>query len=123
MAQRKKASEIDVEKVEVADIDADLPASLQAADDAIGKGIVERGRTVEVPTGEKEMRGFDREGNALYRPVMRRYGPGQEVELPMREIRRLRELGFLTDPNRRITTLEERRARATQEGAHSYVRQ
>ncbi|MBK3798264.1 hypothetical protein GAY33_03245 [Azospirillum brasilense] len=46
------------------------------------KAIVARGRTVV--SGGKD------------------YGPGEEIELPMHEIERLRHTGFLVDPNKLV---------------------
>ena len=62
---------------------------------------VRPGRSVDVPDSiEKRAVGYDRDtGKSIYAAVQHRYGPGQQVELPVSEIRRLRGLGFLVDPN------------------------
>jgi hypothetical protein len=62
---------------------------------------VRTGRSVDVPDPiEKRAVGYDRDtGKPIYAAVQHRYGPGQQVELPVSEIRRLRGLGFLVDPN------------------------
>ena len=62
--------------------------------------VVEKGRTVEAPTGELKWVGYDREGNNLFGPILSTFGPGQKVHLPVPEIKRLQVLGFLVDPDR-----------------------
>lgn len=60
---------------------------------------VARGRSVDVPSGERRKVGHDPvTGEAIFAAVQRRYAEGQQVELPRSQITRLRELGFLTDP-------------------------
>lgn len=57
---------------------------------------VARGRQVHVPTDQKRAVGYDRDsGEMIYAAVQRHYMPGEQVELPISEIRRLRGLGFL----------------------------
>jgi hypothetical protein len=51
--------------------------------------------------GEKVFRGFDSRGEALYRAVAKRFGPGSE--LPASEVERLQGLGFLEDPSKLVT--------------------
>jgi len=64
--------------------------------------VVERGRTVECPIpDEKKFVGYDKEGKSVYGPKLTHYGPGSKVYLPVPEIIRLRELGFLVDPNKK----------------------
>jgi hypothetical protein len=60
--------------------------------------VVARGRTImgSVP-GQVKFVGHDREGNKVYGPIYRVFGPGQEIELPVAECQRLRGLGFLVD--------------------------
>ena len=62
---------------------------------------VRMGRSVDVPDPvEKRAVGYDRDSGAMiFAAVQHRYGPGQQVELPVSEIRRLRGLGFLVDPS------------------------
>ena len=62
--------------------------------------IVARGRSIDAPTEQRRAVGYDPvKGEQLYAAVQRRYGPGERIELPISEIRRLRELGFLVDPD------------------------
>jgi hypothetical protein len=64
------------------------------------RGVVARGRTVHVPTDQKVLAGYERETNRpIERIVCERRGPGETVELPGSEVKRLRALGFLVDPD------------------------
>ena len=62
---------------------------------------VARSRSIDVPGPvEKRAVGYDRDSGAMiYAAVQKRYGPGQQVELTVRECRRLRGLGFLVSPD------------------------
>jgi hypothetical protein len=72
-------------------------------------GIVAPGRTVEAPViGKKKFVGFDKQtGVRVYGPLLNRFGPNQSVTLPVSEITRLRELGFLLDPNKQRRTAKD----------------
>jgi hypothetical protein len=61
---------------------------------------VARGRTVvaEHPT-DVEMFAHPEDGRPITRPVSVTYNPGDEVELPAEEAKRLTRLGFLVDPD------------------------
>jgi len=86
-----------------------------------GRATVERGRTIEcaveidkslsieeqVNRGQKRFVGYDKEGRSIYGPVYTYFGPGQEVVLPISEIARLKELGFLVDPRKTIKTQQD----------------
>jgi hypothetical protein len=63
---------------------------------------VARGRSVDMPSpgAKQEQTGFDlAEKRPVFRLPQTRYGPGQVVKLPRSEVRRLRALGFLVDPD------------------------
>ena len=65
------------------------------------RGVVARGRTVHVPTGQKKPVGTNPEtGATVYGSVTKEFGPGEEVTLAEHEIIELRDKGFLIDPNR-----------------------
>jgi hypothetical protein len=95
-----------------------------------GKGIVAPGRTVEAAIpGSRRFVGYssDGSGTAIYGPEYTHYGPGQEVEIPLRDLERLKELGFIVDPKRRLdlpaqgrpaTERQATATRARQNGAH-----
>lgn len=59
---------------------------------------VARGRSIEVPTEEKVTIGLAENGQPITRLATRLYLAGETVELPIDEIDRLRELGYLADP-------------------------
>lgn len=64
-----------------------------------GKAVVARGRSIDVPVpGKTVVVGTDDNGRALSRAVTRHYVTGQEVELPLEEIKALRKSGYLVDP-------------------------
>jgi hypothetical protein len=65
------------------------------------KGTVARGHSVEVPEGPRFVRGSDG-GVPVYARRCKRLGPGSVIELPEDEINRLKELGFLENPYRRL---------------------
>lgn len=66
------------------------------------RATVARGRSVDVPlAGKREVAGYDKEtGKPMHRPVMKQFGPGQDVELPADEVATLRKSGHLVDPDR-----------------------
>jgi hypothetical protein len=67
----------------------------------LARGIVARGRTIVVQTNERIVIGTHPEtGKAVTGFKMKDAGPGEEVTLPESEIKTLRSLGFLIDPNR-----------------------
>ena len=63
------------------------------------RGMVARGRTVVAATGEKRVGGYAQDGKAIMAPVLKTFGPHQEVELPEAEIVALRKSGHLVDPD------------------------
>jgi hypothetical protein len=64
-------------------------------------GIVADGHTVDVPTGEKVVCGFDAVfARSVFRSVCKSFRPGETVTLPRSEIRRLQQLGFIVDPDK-----------------------
>jgi hypothetical protein len=70
-------------------------------------GTVASGRTVELPTGERVFRCFNAHGEALYRPIIKQFRPGQEVTLPEGEFCRLQQLGFIEIPGMVVRTEAE----------------
>ena len=64
----------------------------------LAKGIVAKGRTVEVPSDQRRIAGYTADGKPVHRTMQRLAGPGEEVELPTSEIAYLRASGFLVDP-------------------------
>lgn len=64
------------------------------------KAIVARGRSVEVSVGRKIVgqAGDGKDREAVYGPVTKVFTAGQEVELPVDEVARLRKIGYLVDP-------------------------
>jgi hypothetical protein len=111
-----------------------LQRNFGSDDVEMGRAIVERGRTVEcaveidkslsigeqVSLGQKKFVGYDREGRSIYGPVTTHFGPGQEVVLPLSEIGRLRELGFLVDPRKVYNDGVKSQSKSTDE-PHSRV--
>ena len=72
------------------------------------RGVVARGRTVEVPDASQSITvGTTEDGKPIKRAGRRFFGPGREVELPAEEIKALRERGFLIDPDRTEPPLAE----------------
>src|SRR5437016_1579137 len=69
------------------------------------RAIVARGKTVVVPDPKKTApTGWDKEAKeTVMRAVVVEYSEDQEVELPADEVTRLRTLGFLVDPTRKLT--------------------
>jgi hypothetical protein len=63
------------------------------------RATVARGRTVMAPTSEKRLATYTPEGKPVHVAVLKEFGPGHEVELPVDEIVRLRAAGFLFDPS------------------------
>ena len=86
-------------------------------DQEMGRATVAPGRSVHCPVpGKKEFFKYDKDGNAVYRPVSRSYGPNEVVTLPLEEIDRLRGLGFLLDPDKKYRTHKD--VAATQGRVH-----
>jgi hypothetical protein len=54
------------------------------------------------PTEKKVIGSNPETGQPIYGPVMRTFGPGQEVTIPVAEIASLRERGFLLDPSKSV---------------------
>lgn len=74
----------------------------------MGRGVVERGKTVCVPQGSKTVGHMRESGREIKGPARYiEFGPGQEVELPVEEIKFLRERGFLIDPDKKLTPKHE----------------
>jgi hypothetical protein len=76
---------------------------------------VARGRTICVPDPTQPSVFAGREPDThreLFAPGLRDFGPGEEVELPRDEVKRLRELGFLTDPDAKEVIIEDGRTHA-----------
>ena len=76
----------------------------------LSRGIVARGRTIDVgdPTAPKLIAGYSPDtGKPMTKLATRTYGPGQEVELPVLEIKSLRERGFLIDPDMTVPPLAD----------------
>jgi hypothetical protein len=74
------------------------------------KAIVARGRTVCVPDPTKPPAFVGREFEThreIFAPGLRDIGPGEEVELPRDEVRRLRGLGVLVDPDAKAVLRED----------------
>jgi hypothetical protein len=96
-------------KMQTSIVERALREEEQARKIPMATAIIERGHTVEcaVP-GERNFVGYttDEHGNSrtVYGPVYTKYGPGSEVTLPLSEINRLRELGFLVDPKKTYKT-------------------
>jgi hypothetical protein len=61
---------------------------------------VARGRTVLVATGKRKVVGIDKDGSKVYGPISIRRGPGEQIELPGDEVKRLQAGGYLVDPER-----------------------
>lgn len=87
-------------------------------DTEMGTATVAKGRTVHCPApGETAFVAYDKEGEPVFGPVLKYFGPDETVELPVREIIRLRGLGFLTDPDKRFRTHKDI---AAAQGHHSH---
>lgn len=64
------------------------------------RATVAQGRTVvAADPANQVVIGYDSEGKAIRRARSIIFSPGQEVELPADEVKRLRKVGFLVDPN------------------------
>lgn len=65
------------------------------------RATVARGRTVVVPDPDSkiEVIGYSERGEPVSGLATTEYGPGEEVLITEREAKRLRELGYLVDPN------------------------
>jgi hypothetical protein len=99
---------------------ADPNQSNQNRGEKMARGIVARGRSIDVPdpSAPKQTVGYSAEGKPFTKSAIRQYGPGMEVELPVQEIASLRERGFLTDPDRTLPPLAEG-PRFTETGHHA----
>jgi hypothetical protein len=64
------------------------------------QAIVARGRSVIVPTGKRKVVGQDKDGNRIYGPTSKMIGPNQQIMLPADEVKSLRDLGYLFDPDK-----------------------
>lgn len=62
------------------------------------RGVVARGRTVIAATGEKRIGKYSEDGKPIMVPILKTFGPDQEIELPAPEIAWLRSIGHLIDP-------------------------
>jgi hypothetical protein len=83
------------------------------------RGIVARGRSVDVPDSSvRQTIGYNAEGKPVTKAAIRTYLPGQELQLPEREILSLRERGFLLDPDQSVPELAEG-PRFTENGPHA----
>ena len=78
-------------------IEIEPPIGPDQIDETPTTGRVAQGRTIETPTGEQAFRCLNARGEPVYRPVLKRHGPGEIVTLPKFEIERLQQLGFLED--------------------------
>ena len=83
---------------------APAPVAQAAAEPAtsaskLARGTVAKGRTVMAQTGERRTINYTADGTPITRLAEQAYRPGQEIELPEHEIKRLRAAGFLVDPN------------------------
>lgn len=64
------------------------------------KATVARGRSVDVPIqGKTIVVGTTEDGKPVTRVPTKHYIAGQEVELPLDEVRRLQASGYLVDPD------------------------
>jgi hypothetical protein len=64
------------------------------------KAIVARGRCIDVPHAtQRETVGFGADGKPIKRAVTKQFVAGDEVELPVDDIARLRMLGYLIYPD------------------------
>ena len=88
--------------------------------DRTARGIVARGRSIDVPdmSVARQTIGYNADGKPVTRSAIRTYLPGQEVELPAKEIISLRERGFLLDPDQSVPPLAEG-PRFTETGPHA----
>jgi hypothetical protein len=74
------------------------------------RAIVARAHTICVPDPTKPPVFSGREPDShreLFAPQTRDYGPGEEIELPVAEVRRLRGLGHLVDPAAKEVIVED----------------
>ena len=71
------------------------------------RATVARGRTIDIPEGEKIIVNHTPEGRPITRQATRSYGPGQEVELPAAEVISLRHRGYLVDPEQALPPIAE----------------
>jgi hypothetical protein len=80
----------------------------EAPPEPTGVAVVARGHCVHVPDGTRHISGFDvdRRRN-VYRQGFIERREGEQVTLYLSEIKRLREIGFLVDPNKQIAADEK----------------
>jgi hypothetical protein len=78
----------------------------------MGTARVARGRCLHVPSGKKVVVGsrpIEINGTTVYRDVCTQeiamFNEGAEVQLPVKEIERLKSLGFLVDDDKRLKAL------------------
>jgi hypothetical protein len=79
------------------------------SEEPMEKAVVARGRCVGIPdpTAEPGFIGREPDTNKeLFAPGLKYILPGEEVELPRSEVKRLRGLGTLVDPNAPEPTIE-----------------
>jgi hypothetical protein len=69
----------------------------------MGQGVVARGRTVLIPTGDREVVGYKEDGTPRFRFLDRPASEGETVTLPEDEITHLRRSGFLVDPDAMVS--------------------
>jgi hypothetical protein len=84
-------------------------------EESMERAVVSRGRTVCVPDPTMPSVFAGREPDThreLFAPGLRDYGPGEEVELPRDEVKRLRALGFFVDPDAKEVLIDDGRAHA-----------
>jgi hypothetical protein len=81
---------------------ASLPRESAARHPQMARAIVERGRTICVPTGTKVIAKYTDEGKPVIKFVTKDFGPGEEVELPIEEVILFKKLGYLVDPTKKI---------------------
>jgi hypothetical protein len=72
------------------------------------KCIVARGCTIEGPHPTETRTVQDAGGELVVVPKTKRYGPGEEVLIPASEVKRLRELLYLVDPDNAPPPMEDR---------------
>jgi hypothetical protein len=75
------------------------PNQKQPESSSTVRAIVARGRTIDVPTGQRKLAGLTNEGKEVFRQAVKTFGPGQTVDLPRDEAKSLRNLGYLVDPD------------------------
>jgi hypothetical protein len=94
--RRRRAMQAETETVEVDALD-----TVETTREPMARGTVARGRCIDAPerNAQKVVRSAP-DGRDFHVPLARRYMPGEEISLPESELARLRELGFIVDPNK-----------------------